>query len=57
MTNNNNATYPGQPCPHLPHWRDCAICNPPKVTRSQEQIVSDMEMDRQAARDGYNPNR
>lgn len=25
--------------------------------RTQEQIVSDMEMDRQAARDGYNPSR
>lgn len=28
-----------------------------RLPRSQGQIVSDMEMDRQAARDGYNPNR
>jgi hypothetical protein len=20
--------YGGQPCPHNPHWRHCAVCNP-----------------------------
>lgn len=27
-----------------------------RLVRSQEQVVGDMEADRQAARDGYNPN-